>query len=134
MANKTWNDMFNYALCNAMAAVKSDHSPLHICMQNLEYGRGRRNRVFRYEAAWELKEECGGIVKEVWSKVAEGTIKAGMIRSKLEQCKRGLISWKQKTIQQDQRDISRDLASISHLQDTGDGSHMVQIAETSKES
>lgn len=56
--------------------------------------------------------------------MARGTTKLGMIRSKLEQCKKGLISWKQKTIQQD---LSRDLASISHLQDTGDGFHMVQL-------
>lgn len=64
MANKEWNELFNQAYYNIMAAVKSDHSPLHVNLQHIEYGRGRRNKVFRYKAAWELKEDCGDVVKE----------------------------------------------------------------------
>lgn len=43
------------------------------------------------------------------------------------------MQWKQKHKQQEQRDISRCLATSSHLQDTGDGSYMAHMQKLQKE-
>ncbi|KAF5445848.1 hypothetical protein F2P56_031530 [Juglans regia] len=127
MANKEWNELFNQAYCNIMVAIKSDHSPLHVNLQHIEYGRGRRNKIFRYEATWELKEDCGGVVKVAWNNDQRGDTQAGMLRFKLNLCKRDLLNWKEKATQQAKGESSRILTTISQLQDNGDGSNIDQL-------
>ncbi|XP_042939551.1 uncharacterized protein LOC122274591 [Carya illinoinensis] len=105
--------------------TEGDMSPKRIkSSEHIVYGRGRKNKVFIYEAGWELKEECRGVIKEAWNKGQKGNSQANRMRYKFNQCKRDLLMWKQKATQQAQGDLAHILTSISHLQDTGDGSHM----------
>ncbi|XP_042969166.1 uncharacterized protein LOC122301869 [Carya illinoinensis] len=57
-ANKEWSNLHSLASCTILPAVNSDHSPLYINKQFLNCIRNKRGLIFRYEAAWDLRDEC----------------------------------------------------------------------------
>ncbi|XP_042972730.1 uncharacterized protein LOC122304522 [Carya illinoinensis] len=115
MVNKEWNELFSSGTCTVLAAVRSDHSPLCISKHKEDNGKRKRRVCFRYEAAWDLKDECKKIVEK--AKKADRMSGGGgnSVRLKLELCKRGLMQWNQKEKVQTQKDINQKLEKISHL-------------------
>lgn len=53
---------------NVLPAIKLDHSPILINFSSRTISKQRRPYMFRYEAAWEVREECTKIVKDAWSR------------------------------------------------------------------
>lgn len=51
-------------------------------------------RLFRYETAWDLKEDCSKIVQECWR------LTNSHIHGKLDTCKHALVEWR-KVIQEE---------------------------------
>ncbi|XP_042942790.1 uncharacterized protein LOC122276974 [Carya illinoinensis] len=127
MVNKEWSELFSSATCTALAAIKSDHSPL--CISKHKEGNGKRKRkvCFRYEVAWDLKEECKVIVEKAWKADRMNGGGVNLVRLKLELCQRGLVQWNQKERMQTQKDINQKLKKISHLQETGSGEHIAAM-------
>lgn len=68
--------MFNQAMtnlnadvtCNVLPTIKSNHSPLLIHIRGRNTTRQRLPYLFRYEAAWKVREECSNIVLDTWSR------------------------------------------------------------------
>ncbi|XP_042988715.1 uncharacterized protein LOC122316251 [Carya illinoinensis] len=85
-ANKEWNDLFNNGLCIALAAIKSDHSSLVIEKHTKGPKRKKRESCFRYEVAWEMREDYLKTVTEAWRKDGGGGTKANQLRQKLGAC------------------------------------------------
>ncbi|XP_042983221.1 uncharacterized protein LOC122312630 [Carya illinoinensis] len=96
MVNKEWNELFSFGTCTVLAAVRSDHSPLWISKQKEGNAKRKRKVCFRYEVAWDLKEECKEIVEKVWKADRMSGGGGNSVRLKLEQCQRGLEQWNQK--------------------------------------
>ncbi|XP_042972706.1 uncharacterized protein LOC122304498 [Carya illinoinensis] len=99
----------------------------------MDYRRNMRGLVFKYEAAWELKEDCHRIMTESWKKGHLGGIEASSMRHKLKLCQRDLVQWKQKNKEYDKRDTTQRLARISQLQNTGTGHHLDTMKQLQKE-
>ncbi|XP_042952207.1 uncharacterized protein LOC122289289 [Carya illinoinensis] len=127
MVNKEWNELFSSASCTALATIKSDHSPLYINKQNSGNGKRKRRTCFRYEANWDLKEECTKVVEKAWKAAKMGGEGANSMRQKLEHCQRGLLQWNQKEKLHKHKDINRSLDKISHLQEIGNGDHIATM-------
>ncbi|XP_042961719.1 uncharacterized protein LOC122296220 [Carya illinoinensis] len=90
MANKEWKELFRGATCTALAAVKSDHSPLYINKQSPNQSRKRWSPGFRYEAAWDLHEDCHNIVANGWKSTRPAGLSGCTMRHRLETCQRAL--------------------------------------------
>lgn len=65
MANREGLLVLPDSTCNVLPAVKSDHSPLLINLAHSTHQFTRKHPIFRYEAAWELKDECIRVIKKV---------------------------------------------------------------------
>ncbi|XP_042969117.1 uncharacterized protein LOC122301806 [Carya illinoinensis] len=137
MANKEWNLMFSDATCSVLAAVKSDHSPLHVTKQKPNSGRKRKGFCFRYEAAWDLSEECQKVASEGWKSLNLGGHGAGTVRHKLDACQRGLQKWQKETKFSNQKATKLALDQIRQYQQVGTGTHipsMIQLQKTVEDS
>ncbi|XP_042983190.1 uncharacterized protein LOC122312604 [Carya illinoinensis] len=130
MANKEWKELFSGATCTALAAVKSDHSPLYINKQVPNQGRKMWSLGFRYEAAWDLHEDCHNIVANGWKSTRSAGASGCTMRHKLETCPKALQQWRKRTQQENHNPNAETLQRISHLQNTRNGSHASQRRRT----
>lgn len=58
MANKKVLDLLPGLCCNVLLAIKSDHFPLLITISSLDEERVKRPYIFKFEVAWDLREDC----------------------------------------------------------------------------
>ncbi|XP_042950158.1 uncharacterized protein LOC122282274 [Carya illinoinensis] len=72
LGNPAWLHMFRDASCMVIPTVKSDHSPLNICLDCKWKTGNSKIRMFRFEAAWNLREGCDHSIKEGWRMEAPG--------------------------------------------------------------
>ncbi|XP_042983266.1 uncharacterized protein LOC122312668 [Carya illinoinensis] len=93
MANREWLELFPSALCHVMTAVKSDHSSLITSIIHNNGEGSRKQRVFRYEAAWDLREDSTIVLEQAWKRSEMGDDLAGSLRDKLETCQKSLTRW-----------------------------------------
>lgn len=133
LGNKEWSDLFTHGSSTALAAIKSDHSPLVIDTYSVRQEIRRRRKCFRYEMAWELKEECQKVISDAWKKGYGTGCEASLMRNKLKACQQELLAWKQKSKQMEGRDIIQGLQRIGHLQDTGTGDHVATLRRTQEQ-
>ncbi|XP_035551759.1 uncharacterized protein LOC118349911 [Juglans regia] len=125
--NKEWNDIYTQGVCNVLPAIMFDHSPLSISLHNTNHGMKKKRWCFRYELAWELKEECKQVVSEAWQKTCITDSKAKLLRTKLEFCQKDLLTWRQTLKQQEEMVILKGKQSIGHLQNIGTGEHLTTM-------
>ncbi|XP_042950116.1 uncharacterized protein LOC122282230 [Carya illinoinensis] len=132
MANKEWKEFFRDATCTALAAVKSDHSPLYINKQITNQCRKRWKPGFRYEAAWDLHEDCHRIVANGWKSINSEGASGYTVRQKLETCQKALQQRRKRIQQENHNSTAETLKRISHLQNTGTGSHVTEMQQLQK--
>jgi len=90
VATPDWCAHFNNSVIEVLPASISDHKPL--CLQ---FDKGRRYipKLFRFEAKWNLDEECSVVVSEAWAKEGDEGRSQGHSWSKLDRCKARLTEW-----------------------------------------
>ncbi|XP_042968987.1 uncharacterized protein LOC122301658 [Carya illinoinensis] len=93
MANSIWNTMFSNAIFNALPAIKSNHSPLHLKLSIPILNTQRSQDKFRFEASWQLHEDCSTTVESTLENSREGLDAAPSFRNRLAMCASSLKRW-----------------------------------------
>lgn len=93
----------------------------------------RRERLFRYDASWDLEEECDNIVRNSWmsTKTTIGSI--DRIHNCLSKCGKALTRWSKHNEKHKNKDIEYKYAQLKLLQDEQDGSNMAKIKKPQEE-
>ncbi|XP_021764895.1 uncharacterized protein LOC110729440 [Chenopodium quinoa] len=60
-----WCNLFPNFSVQHLARVTSDHTPIFLDTINY-YERGRKGKIFRFEALWLSKEDCSEVVSKAW--------------------------------------------------------------------
>lgn len=68
VAISEWDQPFVNTTCLVMPTQKYDHFPLYISSSCRNRSNRRRSKVFRYEAAWALREDYEKTIEEAWGK------------------------------------------------------------------
>ncbi|KAF5454628.1 hypothetical protein F2P56_024278 [Juglans regia] len=123
----------SHGVCNVLPAIRSDHSPLSVSLHNTSNGRKKRRWCFRYEMAWEVKEECLKVVGEAWQNAGITNCQAKSLRTQLELCQKGLMTWRQTLKQQEDQIIKNATLNIGHLQNYGTGEHVAAMKQIQEE-
>ncbi|XP_018809354.2 uncharacterized protein LOC108982439 [Juglans regia] len=131
--NKEWNELYRHGVCNVLPAIRSDHSPLSVSLHNTSNGRKKRRWCFRYEMAWEIKEECLKMVGEAWQNAGITNCQAKSLRTQLELCQKGPMTWRQTLKQQEDQIIKNGTLNIGHLQNSGTGEHVAAMKQIQEE-
>lgn len=64
MSNYKGLEVYSGSSRLVLPTVKSDHSPLLISITKDHSGAKKRLFIFRYKAAWEIRQECADVVKK----------------------------------------------------------------------
>lgn len=96
--------------CIVLPTIKSDHSPILINFSSRIQSQQRRPNIFRYEVAWEVREEGSNRVKDT---LASNSIS---IHGKLTKCKEALINWRRSIRQEEINDKQVKLSQIGKVQ------------------
>ena len=73
------------------ASAASDHTPFHISLHGPV--RTRKRRGFRFEASWAEEEGCKWVIQQVWCEKGHRRNGWQNVLSKLEKCKKELVTW-----------------------------------------
>ncbi|XP_042939499.1 uncharacterized protein LOC122274529 [Carya illinoinensis] len=99
-ANKEWSDLFKSGSSTTLPAIQSDHSPLVIEKHTKGLKGKKRGNCFRYEVAWEMREDYLKTIAKAWRKDGGGETKVKQLRQKLGICQRDLQNWNNKRQQE----------------------------------
>ncbi|XP_035547372.1 uncharacterized protein LOC118348908 [Juglans regia] len=127
-----WRDEW-HGVYNVLPAISSDHSPLSVSLHNTSNGRKKRRWCFRYEMAWEVKEECLKVVGEAWQNAGITDCQAKSLRTQLDLCQKGLMTWRQTLKQQKDQIVKNGILNIGHLQNYGTGEHVAAMKQFQEE-
>lgn len=58
LSNQEWASLYNNSLVESHAIYNSYHKPLLVLYSNCAYQPRKRMKLFRYEANWNLFEDC----------------------------------------------------------------------------
>uniref|UniRef100_A0A803N6X6 Reverse transcriptase zinc-binding domain-containing protein n=1 Tax=Chenopodium quinoa TaxID=63459 RepID=A0A803N6X6_CHEQI len=73
--------------------------------------KGRKNKLFRFEAWWLSSEECEGVVKKAWAES-----RGKMAHSRLNDCATALIRWSAKTFRALRKKINEKETELQEAQ------------------
>lgn len=71
----------------------SDHRPLIVICDHIRGRWSRNNGLFRYEASWELEEECSQKVAQFWNQSCAPKDPLQRVQFLLLACQKGLKQW-----------------------------------------
>ncbi|XP_042952580.1 uncharacterized protein LOC122289520 [Carya illinoinensis] len=126
LGNPTWLQMFRDASCMVIPVVKSDHSPLKICL-DCKWKIGNSNvRIFRFEAAWNLKEGCDHSIKEGWRMDAPGVSQTERMSRRLGNCSSALRRWNSTENRKTPNEIKDKMKRLGELQEMGSGENEIE--------
>ncbi|KAF5477418.1 hypothetical protein F2P56_004058 [Juglans regia] len=83
--------------------------------------------------AWEVKEECLKVVGEAWQNAGITDCQAKSLRTQLDLCQKGLMTWRQTLKQQEDQIVKNGILNIGHLQNYGTGEHVAAMKQFQEE-
>ena len=92
VATPSWSQLFPTVRVHHIAGSLSDHCPLWLSSDDENKRFYKRNRPFRFEAAWLKDERCEGVIKQAWQKQSPGEHMDKVIH-KIEACRTSLQCW-----------------------------------------
>jgi hypothetical protein len=128
LANSGWCGLFPNASVEVLPVTTSDHKPL---LLRFNPKIQRIPKLFRYEAYWNIDEECGMVINHAWNSNVSGCTAMEEAHVKLNLCQQQLSTWnrqkygegdhhlrslEQKLERLQRRETPGVLAQIKHIQ------------------
>lgn len=92
LATPGWCSHFLYFEVVVLATRTSDHKPLWLCFSTMPLQQ-RRPKYFKFEAYWNVDEECSQVIKDAWDRGMKDKITMGGVLTKLTSCSKALTNW-----------------------------------------
>ena len=129
VATPAWSQMFPSVRVHHLPGSLSDHCPLWISSDDENIRFYRRNRPFRFEAAWLKDERCEGVVKTAWKHNVPSSPMERLI-SRVEVCRANLQTWNRVSfgnIRNQLRNKKKQLAKAEALSMAGANHERVKL-------
>lgn len=94
MANQRGMDQFSRTICLMLLTIRFDHSPLIITVTRTSESMRMKQYIFKYEAAWDLKNDCVEVIKKAWQDGNTSLRHMTDIHYRIRNCKSALLKWK----------------------------------------
>ncbi|KAF5443252.1 hypothetical protein F2P56_035824 [Juglans regia] len=91
--NATWAKAFPNSEVFTLPTVSSNHYPLLVTIEESQAYRNKKDKPFRFEANWALREDYQNLVEESWLSYKESENKLDAINEGLNQFKQKLLLW-----------------------------------------
>lgn len=80
--------------------------------------------IFRYEATWDVRDECSKVIKETWTKGSLGARDTHDIHNRLIHCKNDLLNWRRAVKQKEYAEKIIKFQQLVYIQNMGSGDHI----------
>lgn len=107
-----------------MAARSSDHRPLWVSFTSPPI---QIPRIFRFEASWNVSEDCADVIKKAWSEVRDTGPSMQAVLQKLRQCQQDLSCWSSSKFGSFTRTLKGLTRRLRGLQDKEHPSNLEEI-------
>jgi hypothetical protein len=132
LATGGWCAWFLMVVVEVLAALSSDHNPLWIRFQPNNH-LSRIAKPFRFEAFWNLDEDCGRVIKDVWDREALSGNPMAVATNCLNSCKQALTFWSKIKFGAGTRKIKDVLRHLERLQRDENPGNLETIREVQLE-
>jgi hypothetical protein len=92
LATPGWSNHFPFFEVEVLATRTLGHKPLWLRFSSTP-PKQRRPKSFKFEAYWNVDEECAQVIKEAWDRGGDDRVTMGGVLSKLNSCSKALTSW-----------------------------------------
>lgn len=113
VANPKWSKMYNATKVESTISRCFDHRPILATCGCL--GNPKRERPFRYEASWDLHEECNPQVAQLWRQLGAPTRYLEKVQHLLSICQKGVKKWSSSIHKGRTTEINTKLAKLKEL-------------------
>lgn len=91
--NSNWSETYpNSSVC-ILSALCSDHCPLLVSFEGSQDYRTQRDKSFRFEAHWAMRDGFQNLMEEIWQNNKDSGNKVIAFKEGLNQCKQKLLQW-----------------------------------------
>lgn len=115
--------MFPAMEVTVLAKRSSDHHPIFVCLNESRRRPWCRNKQFRMEAGWCLREDYKRIVYDTWTERNPAVDPWEKIRGKIKRCQKATMMWVKKTVQVNEALLqtkTRELAVLQQRETEGE--------------
>lgn len=126
VASPSWGTHFPNSVVEVLPTTNSDHNPIWL---QCDFSFRVVPKLFRFEAKWNLDDECSEVVREAWTRGAEDSNRLGCAAGDLDRCRASLTSWSKAKY----GDANRRLALLSKKLAFLQGSESLSNQPTIKE-
>ncbi|XP_062158001.1 uncharacterized protein LOC133865598 [Alnus glutinosa] len=124
LATVGWCAKFPEVEVQVMASCSSNHRPLWVSFTSPPI---RIPRIFRFEASWNVSEDCAEVIKKAWSEVGGTGSPMQDILQKLRQCQQALSCWSSFEFGSFTRSLKGLTRRLEGLQDKENPSNLEEI-------
>lgn len=108
----------------------SDHLPLWLYFDKLLC---HAPKIFRYEASWNLTEDCEEVFREAWGKETLPSKGLEATRKKLSKCQDALVEWSNTKNRKVQQPLNRLYSRLDQLQKDEQPGNLAEINQIQTE-
>ncbi|XP_040990995.1 uncharacterized protein LOC121238231 [Juglans microcarpa x Juglans regia] len=131
--NATWTEAFPNTKVFTLPTLISDYCPLLITIEGSHTYRNRKEKPFRFEAKWVLREDYQKLVEEAWMSHKESDNKLNAISAGLNQCKQKLLQWSKQRWGNSNQQLSKNMTLLTELQKENKGQLNDQIKQVQRD-
>lgn len=129
LVNMPWSQIYNMVKVENLVSRSSVHKPILSTCNCQNFGKVNKERIFRYEATWNLIEGCSTIVDQLWnrSKFLANSLKR--VQNMLIDCQASLKRWRDMNHRGRASAIQQKYEKLRWLQDIGDSIILEEIKQ-----
>jgi len=126
LASPEWGALFPNVVIEVEASTCSDYHPLRIRLNQLFHPA---QKIFRFEASWNVTEDCKEVIKQAWHKEALDSNPLAAARRKLLSCHEALTLWSQNRRRMEQRSLKGLQKRFALLQQSENPDNLEAISQ-----
>ncbi|XP_040996052.1 uncharacterized protein LOC121242226 [Juglans microcarpa x Juglans regia] len=131
-ANNFWIEKYGTHAVSHLESTQSDHKPLLIQSKGQDNDH-KRNKIFKYEAAWSSLEDCESIIKKAWASSAHKPRAIQRILQGLRFCQEDLKQWNRSNQKNKGQYLKAKTDKLNHLKNMNQGHLSAKIKLVQKE-
>ncbi|KAF5475672.1 hypothetical protein F2P56_007452 [Juglans regia] len=130
--NSNWSESYPNSNVCTLSTLCSDHCPLLVRFEGSQDHRTHRDRPFRFEAHWAMRDGYQHLMEEIWQNNKDSGNKVTDLKEGLNKCKQKLLQWDKRMKGNSQQQLSENMTLLDDLQKKNKGHLNEQVKQVQK--
>jgi len=126
LASPDWCALFPNAGIEVDVSSCSDH---HLLWLRMDQYTHRPQKIFRFEACWNVAKDCEDLIRRVWAEEVSGSNRMNSLEKKLLNCQQALVGWSSNRPGSEHLQLKLLYKRLGQLQKNENPANLEQIAQ-----